>query len=131
MRYLLDTCTFLWLIGKRAELSEAALDAIASTENSVFLSSASLWEILVKHRSGRIGIHTHGAPVEQYLIAQREAHLVETLPVDENAVRQYPRLPDIHRDPFDRMLVCQALAHDLVLVTPDCMIQKYPVRSLW
>ena len=61
----------------------------------------------------------------------RELHAVESLPLGEDAVLMLPGLPDIHKDPFDRMLVCQALAHGLSLLTPDPLIRQYPVPIIW
>ena len=63
--------------------------------------------------------------------AQRAAHGIEALPVDEEAALHVGKLPDLHRDPFDRMLVAQAIVGGLVLVTPDGPIWQYPVRTLW
>ena len=63
--------------------------------------------------------------------AQRAAHGIEPLPVDEEAALHVAKLPDLHRDPFDRMLVAQALVGGLVLLTPDDPIRRYPVRALW
>ena len=63
--------------------------------------------------------------------AQRVAHGIEPLPVDEEAALHVAKLPDLHRDPFDRMLVAQALVGGLVLLTPDDPIHQYPVRTLW
>jgi PIN domain nuclease of toxin-antitoxin system len=131
VRLLLDTCTFLWLIGQRAALSEKVRDAIADPANDCFLSAASLWEILIKHGGGRLEIDSRGASPEGFLIEQREAHGLDPLPIDEESVAQLPKLPDLHRDPFDRMLVCQAIANGLTLVTSDTTIRRYPVRSLW
>ena len=131
MRLLLDSCTFLWLIGQSAALPPVVREAIAEPENECFLSTASLWEILVKHQAGRLEIHSPGVPPERFLIAQRERHGIDTLPIDEAAVAQLPKLPDLHRDPFDRILICQAIAHGLTLVTPDAAISRYPVLTLW
>jgi len=61
----------------------------------------------------------------------RTSHGIEPLPLEEEAVLMLPRLSELHRDPFDRMLICQALTHQLVLLTPDAMIRQYPVRVLW
>ncbi len=131
MRLLLDTCTFLWLIGQRAALPEKVRDAIADPANDCFLSAASLWEILIKHGGERLEIDSQGVSPERFLIEQREAHGIDPLPIDEESVAQLSKLPDLHRDPFDRMLVCQAIAHGLTLVTSDETIRRYPVRSLW
>lgn len=132
MRLLLDACSFLWLVGQSGHLSAGAARAIRSPDNECWLSAASSWEILVKHASGRLAIDLDlGESPEQFLVVQRERHRIESLAVDESAVSQLPKLPALHRDPFDRLLVCQAIAHDLVIVTPDDAIRRYPVRTLW
>lgn len=131
MRLLLDSCTFLWLVAQPAELPDRVRDAIADPDNPCFLSAASLWEILVKHRAGRLEVEGRGAPIERFLVEQREAHGIDPLPIDEESVANLPKLPDLHRDPVDRLLVCQAIAHGLTLVTPDEAIRRYPVRTLW
>lgn len=70
-------------------------------------------------------------PPQQFIPAQRRAHRIETLPLDEDAVLQLPRLPAHHKDPFDRMLICQAIAHGMTILTPDPLITRYPVRTAW
>jgi PIN domain nuclease of toxin-antitoxin system len=130
VRLLLDSCTFLWLIWDEPELSHEARIQIADPRNEVYLSSISLWEILLKHQAGRLALAKPIDP-ERYYVEQREAHRIAPLPVTEEAVVQMIKLPLIHRDPFDRMLICQAIAHGLVVCTPDRSIQQYPVRTLW
>jgi len=128
MRLLLDTCTFLWIVGGAKELSSRARSAFADPANEVFLSAASAWEIAVKHRLGKLPLPA--APAE-FVPAQRAAHGIEPLAVEEESALHIAKLPDLHRDPFDRMLVAQALVGGLVLVTPDDTIRRYPVRILW
>ena len=128
MRLLLDTCTFLWCIEGGARLSDPARRALVDPSNDALLSSVSAWEIVVKHSLGRLPLPE---PPERYLPAQRHARGIEPLPLDEEATLYLHRLPAIHRDPFDRMLVCQALVSGLTLVTPDADIARYPVRTLW
>jgi PIN domain nuclease of toxin-antitoxin system len=128
VRLLLDTCTFLWLVGGAAQLSPRAREAFADPANEVFLSAVSAWEIAVKYRLGRLPLPT--AP-DEFVPAQRTAHGVEALAVDEESALNVAKLPDLHRDPFDRMLVAQALVGGLVLLTPDRPIRQYPVRTLW
>lgn len=128
MKVLLDTCTFLWAIEGGGDLSDAARNALTDPGNDVFLSAVSAWEIAVKHALGRLPLP---APPDRYVPAQRNARGIAELPLDEDAVLQLVRLPSLHRDPFDRMLVCQALANALTLVTPDPEIARYPVRTLW
>jgi PIN domain nuclease of toxin-antitoxin system len=128
VRLLLDTCTFLWVVGGDAALSTRAREAFADPDNEVFLSAASAWEIALKHRLGKLPLP---APPDEFVPAQRAAHGIEPLPVDEEAALHVAKLPDLHRDPFDRMLVAQAIAGGLVLVTPDAPVRQYPVRALW
>ena len=128
MRLLLDTCTFLWIVGGAKELSLRAREAFADPANEVLLSAACAWEIAVKHRLGKLPLP---APPEDFVPAQRAAHGIEPLPVDEEAALHVAKLPDLHRDPFDRLLVAQALVGGLVVLTPDEPIRQYPVRTLW
>ncbi len=128
MKLLLDTCAFLWAIEGGGALSERARAALVDPENDVFLSAASAWEIAVKHALGRLPLPE---PPDRYIPEQRRVRGIAALPIDEDAALQLVRLPPLHRDPFDRMLVCQALAGALTVVTPDVEIARYPVRILW
>ena len=128
MRLLLDTVTFLWLAEDDAHLSAAARAAIIDPANDVFLSAASAWEIAIKHGLGRLRL---GIPPDEYVPQQRRLHRIETLGIDEDATLQKGKLPDLHRDPFDRLLVAQAIVHGLTIVTPDRLIRDYPVPALW
>ena len=130
MRLLLDSCTFLWLIWDEPELSATARAAISASDVQVFLSSASVWEITVKHLAGRLDLRRPVDPASFY-VDQRQAHGIDPLPIDENAVAQLPKLPGLHRDPFDRILICQAIAHGLTLITPDESIRRYPILTMW
>jgi len=67
----------------------------------------------------------------RFIPNQREKHGIESLPLDEESTLHWPRLPQLHNDPFDRMLVCQAIAQGLTILTPDNLIGQYPVRVLW
>lgn len=131
MRLLLDTCTFLWLFGKQAGLSKAARETLSDSGNQAFVSAVTTWEILVKHGRGRIGLETKGLPPAEFVVAQRLAHQLDTLAVTEEVSMQVAKLPPIHHDPFDRLLICQAIEHGLTLVTPDEHIRRYPIKTLW
>ena len=128
MRLLLDTSTFLWLVEGDPKLSTVAGEAIADAANDVFLSAASAWEIAIKHGLGRL--HLQGSP-EELVPQQRRLHRVDTLPITEDTTLQVGKLPSIHRDPFDRLLVAQAIVGGLTIVTPDRLIKAYPVPTLW
>ncbi|MGH9460459.1 MAG: type II toxin-antitoxin system VapC family toxin [Vicinamibacteria bacterium] len=128
MRLLLDTCTFLWIASDSPELSSRAREIFRRPDNDVYLSAASTWEISVKHGLGRLPLP--GAP-ETYVPELRQRHGIEPLAVNEEATLYLSRLPTLHRDPFDRMLVCQANVEGMVILTPDELITQYPVRSMW
>lgn len=127
-RYLLDTCTFLWLVAGSDSLPEAVRDIIRNPDNAVFLSVVSAWEIVVKHGSGRLPLPQKP---DLFVRKQREDHLLESLPLLEAHVLTLIKLPGIHHDPFDRMLICQAVAEGLTILTPDEAITQYPIRTVW
>jgi len=128
MKILLDTCAFLWLTADGPELSTKAKQVFQDSDNAIYLSSMSVWEMLVKHQLGKLPFPTDA---EVFIRQQCQQHFIDYLALDEKAVFQLSRLPTLHRDPFDRMLVCQAIAHDLVLLTSDKLIIQYPVASCW
>ncbi|MSQ53079.1 MAG: type II toxin-antitoxin system VapC family toxin [Betaproteobacteria bacterium] len=128
MRLLLDTCTFLWMVDDSAQLSVVAREQITDPGNDAFLSAISAWEIAVKQAQGKL---TLSEPAFSWVPKYREAHRLGELPLDEASALQAGRLPALHRDPFDRMLVCQAIAQGLAIVTPDARIAQYPVRVIW
>ena len=127
MRILLDTHVFLWLVSGDTRLPSAVLDALTDPGNQTFLSAVSLWEATVKHQLGKL---TLPAAPEAYLPASRLAHGIASLPLTETAVTRLPALPRLHRDPFDRMLICQALDESMTLATVDSAIKAYPVTTL-
>ncbi|TMA11764.1 MAG: type II toxin-antitoxin system VapC family toxin [Deltaproteobacteria bacterium] len=128
MRFLLDTSTFLWVISGAPELSARARELFVDPGNEIFLSSVSSWEMAVKYALGRLPLPE---PPERFVPMQREQHGIEPLPLDEEAALHLARLPLLHKDPFDRMLVCQAIVHGLVVLTPDNLVNQYPVRTMW
>ncbi|MCP4665800.1 MAG: type II toxin-antitoxin system VapC family toxin [Deltaproteobacteria bacterium] len=128
MKILLDTCAFLWIITDAPRLSDRAHGLFRDQVNDVFLSPVSAWEITVKHTLGRLPLPE--AP-ERFVPDQRKIHAIHALPLEEEAVLHLGRLPQLHKDPFDRMLICQAMIHELTILTPDDLILQYPVRTIW
>jgi PIN domain nuclease of toxin-antitoxin system len=126
--YLLDTCTFLWLVADSPQLPKSVRSLFSSPDNSIYLSVVSVWEILVKTATGAL---TLPEPAHEYVTRQRVAHRIDSLPLNEDAVVNLPRLPSVHKDPFDRMLICQALASGFTILTPDREISSYPVKVAW
>jgi PIN domain nuclease of toxin-antitoxin system len=127
MKLLLDTHVFLWYIGADPQLPVAFRDAIRDPANEVYLSVASVWEAVIKYALGKLPLPE--APAE-YLPRQREAHRIATLPVEEAALAHLAGLPPLHRDPFDCVLIAQALQHGLTMVTVDDAVRAYSVPLL-
>ena len=124
MRLLLDTHTFLWYITDDPRLPDSSGVAIQDEANEVFLSVVSVWEALAKHQLGKLPLPT---PADKYLKSRREQHKIASLPFDEPSLSHLLRLPLYHRDPFDRMLICQALQHGLQILTSDVSFTQYPI----
>jgi PIN domain nuclease of toxin-antitoxin system len=127
MNLLLDTHIFLWFISGDPRLAEKLCDSIRNPDNEVYLSVVSIWEAIVKYQLGKLPLPE--SP-EIYFPKQRDRHLITNLNLDEGSVAQLAQLPPLHRDPFDRMLICQALQHDLTIITIDSAIQAYSVSIL-
>ena len=127
MKILLDTCEFLWLVSGDTKLSASVAAAVRDPQNQVFLSAVSFWEISIKYSLGKLPLPQ---PPAQFIPLQREKHFIAPLVLDEASVAQLSGLPALHRDPFDRMLVCQALAHGLMLASSDPLVRQYPVTVL-
>ena len=128
MRLLLDSATFIWTAEGHTKLSVAARSLIADASNELFLSAASAWEIAIKHELGRLDLRV---PPDEYVWQQRQLHRIESLSIDEAATLQSAKLPNVHRDPFDRILISQAILGGMAIVTPDRLIRMYPIRTVW
>ena len=127
MRLLIDTHVFLWYISADSRLPAPFLAAIREPTNEVYLSVASIWEVIFKSGLGKLALP---APPAEYLPQQRDAHGIASLPIDEGAMAYLAGLPALHRDPFDRLLIAQALQHGLTIATVDTDVLAYPVPRL-
>ncbi len=127
MRILLDTHIFLWFISGDTQLLPDVRDAIRDPDNEVYLSAISVWEAIVKYQLGKLPLPEHP---ETYLPKQRNLHQIASLDLNENSVLQLAKLPPLHRDPFDRMLICQALQNGLTIATVDAAVRAYPVSVM-
>src|SRR5260221_6953191 len=114
MRLALDTHVFLWHITGDPQLPIGFQSAIGDPANSVFLSVASVWEAVIKYSMGKL---TLPEPPAEYLPRQRQLHQIETIVIDESTLLELAKLPLLHRDPFDRILIAQSRQHGLTLVT--------------
>jgi len=128
MKILLDTCAFLWMASDSPRLSKTAAAALLDRNNERYLSTASAWEIGVKYAAGRLPLPERP---DIFVPRVREASGIEVLEIDEESALHAGRLPALHSDPFDRMLVAQAIVHGMTILTPDAEIVRYAVRVLW
>jgi PIN domain nuclease of toxin-antitoxin system len=109
-------------------LSRRVRDLFAAPDNEVYLSAVSAWEIAVKHGLGRLP--SPDSP-DKFVREMRDGHGISPLPIDEESAPHVSRLPALHQDPFDRMLVSQAIVHGLTILTPDTLVTQYPGRTIW
>jgi PIN domain nuclease of toxin-antitoxin system len=128
MRLLLDTHAFLWWVGDSAALSKRARRAIADADNECLVSAASCWEMAIKVSVGKLELP---GTVERFVPHQMMVNGFHELPVDLRHAAGVARLPFHHRDPFDRLLVSQALEEDLRVVSADPTFGKYGVTRIW
>ena len=128
MRLLLDTHALIWWLAADDALSPTARSAIADPANDVFVSAASAWEIATKHRIGKLpGAALLAADVAGFVAAQGFSEL----PISIRHGQIAGNLPRIHKDPFDRMLIAQAVAADMTLVSNEALFGAYGVARLW
>jgi PIN domain nuclease of toxin-antitoxin system len=126
VRLLLDTCTLIWLVTGERKLPQRVAEAIANRE--VVLSAACAWEIALKYAKGSLRL---SQPPERLVPAVRERYGFQALSIDEASALHVAKLPRLHSDPFDRLLVSQAIVHGLTIVTPDPLVTQYPALTMW
>ena len=122
--FLLDTCALIWATSDPKQLSKKAHLAISDDANRIFVSHATLWEMSIKITVGKLH-------VAKGFFEQLEDLGYEMLPIKEAHFSIYRKLPLIHRDPFDRLLVAQSISEEIPLVTCDRETAKYPIEMLW
>ena len=128
MRILLDTHTFLWWVADDPKLSVNAKAIIANSDNDVYFSVVSAWEIIIKVGTGKL---TLSEPPETYIPSRVASNHFEILPVQMSHILRVNSLPNFHKDPFDRLLIAQSIEENLSIVTIDNLIIQYPVKSIW
>jgi PIN domain nuclease of toxin-antitoxin system len=128
VRLLLDTHAFLWFVLNDPQLSAPARAAISDPANDVLVSPATYWEIAIKVRTGK---YTLAAPYQDFIQHSLDANDFEILPIEVRHTAVVAAMPFHHRDPFDRLLIAQALAEDVALVSNEALFDAYGVRRLW
>ena len=128
MKYLLDTHTLLWFLKGDKKLSDKALRLIDSPRNSKFLSIVSLWEIAVKVSLGKLVLDK---PFERLFPEQLYFNRIEILDITVDSLIKLTTLPFHHRDPFDRLIIAQALVEDLPIIGTDAAFDAYEISREW
>ena len=128
MKVLLDTHAFLWLITDEDRLSENARETFLNTENSLFFSAASLWEICIKKGLGKISLKGGWF---QTIQKEMEINTIQWLPIEMTHCAEVTELPYHHRDPFDRMLIAQAIVEKMKLLSLDSRLSDDAIELIW
>lgn len=128
MQLLIDTHAFLWWLAGDKRLSRGAREVIDNPDNTVLVSAASAWEITTKHRLGKL---PGAEEVAGNVMTTIQNHGFQPLAITVSHAERAGRLPGSHKDPFDRMLIAQSLAHDLPLVSIESLFDGFGVRRIW
>ena len=128
LRYLLDTCTFLWLAQEPERLSAKAAAVLDADENEFSVSDVSVWEVTLKHTAGKLPL----PDTPRSWIAEKFAHhRLLRLTLTHDAIFRSGELPKAHRDPFDRLLAAQALTEQLTILSPDLPLSLLGAARVW
>jgi PIN domain nuclease of toxin-antitoxin system len=127
-RFLLDTHTFFWFVLNNPSLSSNARDIIVNPENEIEVSPATYWEIAIKIRLGK---YVLSEPVDVFMERELDTNQFRVLHIDPRHVAPLVSMPFHHRDPFDRLLIAQAMAEGIPLISADDVFDKYPVERRW
>ena len=128
MKLLLDTHTFIWWDSSPQKLSPKALAFCQNPENTLLLSMVSIWEIQIKLQLGNLNLNL---PLPELIESQQQTNNIELLPINLTHVLTLDSLPNHHKDPFDRLLISQAIVESAVLVSGDSILANYPVKIEW
>jgi len=128
MKYLLDTHAFLWFVSDDSRLSPRARSIIKDRNQEVYFSAASAWEMSIKIRLGRLTIEEE---LEPFIVKQLAENNFSTLSITVLHSLYTSKLPEIHKDPFDRMIIAQSKLENMSLISKDKNIKKYKVPMVW
>ncbi|OFW80902.1 MAG: hypothetical protein A2887_02670 [Alphaproteobacteria bacterium RIFCSPLOWO2_01_FULL_40_26] len=129
MKYLLDTCTYIWIITNHEKLSNEVKEIFQNKNNKIYISIISQIEMSVKHLKHKIPGITE--PIIHYFKSFRIESETELLNLEQEDIEGVFALPRIHSDPFDRLLISQAINNHMAIITPDKKFSKYPVKIIF
>jgi PIN domain nuclease of toxin-antitoxin system len=128
MKYLLDTHALLWLTTNQPQLSQKVKDIYLNVENEILLSAASLWELAIKSSLGKIHFEKG---LEAFIDVHVKGNNIEILKIEIPHVIRIEKLPFHHRDPFDRLIIAQAIENNLRIISSDKTFDKYKIKRIW
>lgn len=128
MKILIDTQAFLWLSMDAPELSKKAKKIFLDEKNELYFSLASIWEISIKTSIGKLSFEKS---FENIILQQLQENSIQQLPITFRHVTKVVNIPFHHRDPFDRLLISQAIEDKLSILSSDTLFDKYDVHRLW
>jgi len=128
VKYLLDTHTWLWLEGDSAKLSNTVSKACFNPQNTLLVSAASAWEIQIKARTGNLTVPN---AILQYRVTQQGVYDYQWLPILPTHLLAYSATPTFHKDPFDLMLITQAMVEQMPILSHDSKFSSYPITVIW
>jgi PIN domain nuclease of toxin-antitoxin system len=128
MNLLLDTCTFLWLAFDPKRISPAAQEAFDDPHSIRMLSQASVLEIVLKYRTGKLPLPL---PPDEWIPSRRDYFQLADLPIHESVLYRSGKLPDVHDDPFDRLLAAHAIEAGATILSPDTPLSHLGASRIW
>ena len=128
MKLLLDTHAFLWINEDSGRLSQTVKDLCSSGEHEFYLSIASPWEMKIKNQLGKLSL---AMPIDELVNKNRQENNIQLLPIDLAHIIYLEQLPAHHKDPFDRIIIAQAIIEGLTIVTVDHVFSDYSVPVIW
>ena len=128
MKIIVDTCSFLWFIENNPKLSSTALSLIEDKGNDILLSFASIWEMAIKHSIGKL-IFTKA--FDNFIREQLDINSIGISSINFDHIATVATLPLYHRDPFDRMIIAQAIVEGHPIISSDTVFDDYPIKRLW
>ena len=128
MNLLLDTHTFIWASVTPDKLSDTVRNLLQDNANTIILSLASIWEMQIKVQRGKLTINR---PLPELIASQQETNNLQLLPIEVPHIFALQNLPDYHRDPFDRIIISQAMVEGLPVLSKDATFDAYPIVRVW
>ncbi|HAX75331.1 MAG TPA: PIN domain nuclease [Cyanobacteria bacterium UBA11372] len=128
MRLLLDTHTFIWFVTDNPKLSETARGLINDGNNEIWLSTASIWEMAIKQSTGKLSF---GLPFRVFIEQQVSLNRIDILNINLDHIEVVVTLPFHHRDPFERLIIAQAMVEQIPILSADSVFDAYPIQRLW